>query len=546
MIKKYTLLVLVLAALALLSGCDKKVSAVQEKTEEKTEENVEQNVEQNVDSNLYAAYQIIDDEKLYGYIDTTGAYVVEPSYAYASDYSEGYAITYDGVMYRMIDKNGKIIFENAGVIESVENGAAIFTDSNTYKKGLVGTNGTIIAEPIYQIIENFNSDGTALVSSTMGIFERLDKTGKILQTYALDSKFTSIYETLDGYAAYTHADTFKMGIVSIVDARIVLEPDFNEIINLGDGYFAAKDPTNESFDTMMTPSAIYNSLGKQLSDYQYYDVSPFHEGLASATDDRYTFFIGTDGQKVNTLPSVEGRGSLIKIGTLIKADIDGDLSYLNAEGKTIWKADTTVTLSDHVKVFENRYKPLRLVNIKYPSVTGLKDKAIEATINEKLKVDFTKIRSEEDLLNLSVEDNFSASLIKNLLIIEKNGYDYYSGAAHGMPIRDYYYININTGVSYAFKDLFKQDSDYLNTLSDMIRQQMQKITDGGESMFFPDSFTGLTEFSYFMLNKDSITLYFYPYDIAPYAAGFPEFNIPFADITEFIDKNGDFFKSFNP
>jgi len=338
----------------------------------------------------------------------------------------------------------------------------------------------------------------------------------------------------------------QMGIISIEDSRVVIDPSFNEIIILGEGYFAAKDPTKESFESLSTPSAIMDSKGNKLSDYQYYDVSHYHEGLASATDDQSTFFIGTDGQKINTLPVVAGRGILTKIGALIKADIDGDLSYLDSEGNTIWQADTTIAVSDQIKVVQNSYKPLRLVNIKYPSVTGLKDKTIESTINETLKDYFTLPRSDEDLLNLSVEDVFSASLRENLLIIEKNGYDYYSGAAHGMPIHDYYYIDINTGVAYTFKDLFKEDSDYLNALSMIVTQQIQEQATSEDSMFFPEFFTGLTETTNFQLTENGIIIYFYPYEIAAYAGGFPEFEIPFADITEFLNEKGNFFKSFNP
>jgi hypothetical protein len=40
-------------------------------------------------------------------------------------------------------------------------------------------------------------------------------------------------------------------------------------------------------------------------------------------------------------------------------------------------------------------------------------------------------------------------------------------------------------------------------------------------------------------------IYFYPYEIAAYAAGFPEFEIPFEDLTDYIDTEGAFWKSFH-
>jgi hypothetical protein len=40
-------------------------------------------------------------------------------------------------------------------------------------------------------------------------------------------------------------------------------------------------------------------------------------------------------------------------------------------------------------------------------------------------------------------------------------------------------------------------------------------------------------------------IYFTPYEIAPYAAGFPTFKIPFTQILNIIDEEGEFWKAFN-
>jgi hypothetical protein len=64
-------------------------------------------------------------------------------------------------------------------------------------------------------------------------------------------------------------------------------------------------------------------------------------------------------------------------------------------------------------------------------------------------------------------------------------------------------------------------------------------------MYFPENFHGIAIDQYFKLEKDAISIYFYPYDIAAYAAGFPEFLIPFDDISEYINKTGAFWNAFN-
>jgi len=49
----------------------------------------------------------------------------------------------------------------------------------------------------------------------------------------------------------------------------------------------------------------------------------------------------------------------------------------------------------------------------------------------------------------------------------------------------------------------------------------------------------------FKINNDGLIIYFGEYEIAPYAAGMPSFNIPFSEIMDLIDTEGDFWKSFH-
>ena len=548
-LNKIALIILIFVMLVLTVGCDQSspITNTPEPSAESTTETVTDSSVTEDSNVLYAAYQLIDNQKLYGFIDKNGEFIIEPSYSYVSDFSEGLAIAYDNTIYRVIDTSGQTIFENTGLIEPFKNGAAIFTDLTTYKRGFVDAKGKIIAEPVYNTIENFNSDGTALVSQSDGVFETIDKTGKTINTFQLDNKYSIAYDTKDGFAVFMQptSDLIRIGVLSISENTVIIEPNYNEIINLGEGYFAVKDPANESYDTFVTPAALFDRAGNQLSDYIYYDVSPFHDGLASATDESTTFFIDTTGKKVETLPIIEGRGTLSKIGKIIRADIDGNLSYLDEDGNIIWEGDNTRALTDALEITENIYKPARLILIKYPILTGLKDVEVQSKINETLYEKFAYARSEEYLNNLSVEDSFSARLLGNLLIVSKDGYDYPSGAAHGMPVQEYYHIDLKTGAFYTFKDLFKANSDFSETLTEMIKVIIQKRVDDGDYFLFPESFTELSDDANFVIDEAHLTVYFYPYDIAAYAAGFQYFEIPYAVIADFIDTEGELWKSFN-
>jgi hypothetical protein len=175
----------------------------------------------------------------------------------------------------------------------------------------------------------------------------------------------------------------------------------------------------------------------------------------------------------------------------------------------------------------------------------MEDADVQKQINEQLETIFIESRAnitKEDALTVS--DSFSASLRNNLLIISMSGYDYYAGAAHGMPLQNYYFVDITTGKFYELKDLFKKGSDYKTPINEIISEKMKEDIATGNSMFFEEMFNGISDAQYFYLTEDGVTIYFYPYDIAAYAAGFPEFTVTFDQLKEVIDKDGDFWKAF--
>jgi hypothetical protein len=140
--------------------------------------------------------------------------------------------------------------------------------------------------------------------------------------------------------------------------------------------------------------------------------------------------------------------------------------------------------------------------------------------------------------------DFAVAFFKNRLVeLELTGYNYPFGAAHGMPTMTYVPIDLVSGRIYALKDLFKPGSDYVRVLSDIVGNQIKNNPE--YSYVFPDSFKGISPDQPFYVKENALYLYFAPYEIAPYAAGFPTFRIPFSQIADIIDENGDFWRSFH-
>jgi hypothetical protein len=130
-----------------------------------------------------------------------------------------------------------------------------------------------------------------------------------------------------------------------------------------------------------------------------------------------------------------------------------------------------------------------------------------------------------------------------LLVLELNGYQFYFGAAHGMPTMIYPSIDLVSGSFYELKDLFKPGSNYVNIISDIIAQQIKN--DPQYSYIFPDEYKGIAGDQPFFVKEDALYIYFTPYEIAPYAAGFPTFRIPYTELMSIIDTEGSFWQSFH-
>lgn len=496
-------------------------------------------------SGPYPIHDASSGNDLYGFIDETGSVVIKPAYTRAENFSEGLAVVNQNDICQVINTKGEVIFKSSNYIDSFHNGMAAFTDNKTFLSGYINTKGKVAIKASYDYTGNFGADHTALVSKA-GKFYRINREGKILKTYSL--KTANCYPVPGGdYVTYTDSKTFLTGVKDL-NGKTILKANYSEVTYLGNGLFGVKKklPQEKGYLTNVEPYALFSTSGKQLTSYKYYDLSNYSNHYASYTDSKYTYLIDTKGSKVSSFPRQSGRGTLTVLGNVVQANIDGSLYYLKMDGTLIWKAPEAAKLSSAITVHSVKVKPNKYVTVYYPKLEGLSDLNVQKKINDNLKNLFTADRmtlTEKD--ELMVEDNFSANLLGDLLIIGKTGYDYPFGAAHGTPILLYYFIDTRTGASYQFKDLFKKDSNYIKTLENIVLKKMKEQEKNGESIYFPSGGSYVTENQFFDLSNDTLTIYFDSSSIAPYAAGFPEFKIPLSDIKNIINKDGAFWKSFH-
>ena len=113
-------------------------------------------------------------------------------------------------------------------------------------------------------------------------------------------------------------------------------------------------------------------------------------------------------------------------------------------------------------------------------------------------------------------DNILSILIK---------YYKYAGGAHGYYENVAYNIDIRNGNIITIDNLFKEGSDYKNIINEEIRNQIEELIKLDEQNKGVYEFKSIEDKQKFYIQDDNIVVYFDLYDIAPYAAGIPEFII---------------------
>jgi hypothetical protein len=452
----------------------------------------------------------------YGYIDKDGNEIVNPKFLSADEFVEDRAIIqFENKEYGLINKDGIILITyKYQYVGKLGNGLMVFSDKSTGLLGYINKEGKEIIKPIYNEANRFK-DGIAVVSFDEGLYGAIDLNGKY-----------------------------------------VYDPIYSEIHQLGESRVALGMPLSEGNGRRSSIYAIGDNIGNRLTNFNYLSVGNYDGEVAYASDKLNTFFIDKNGNINKNLPIVRGSGELIVKDNIIFANIDFSPYYLKKSGKVIYKPNDIIVLSDNYSVKKVKYKPNINYLIYYPEVNGVAKKKIKMEINVKLKqMSYFKTSFEEgtkspveissdDVLNYNYYGNFLVIFFKkNLLVLDITGYYYRFGAAHGMPSKKTPCIDLRRGEFYNLRDLFMAGVYWTSELNEIIENMIN--TNPQYEYIFKESFKGIAVDQDFYIDDNNLYIYFPPYEIGPYAAGFVTFKIPFAQIEGMINKKGNFYKAFN-
>ncbi|WP_372632060.1 stalk domain-containing protein [Cohnella sp.] len=175
------------------------------------------------------------------------------------------------------------------------------------------------------------------------------------------------------------------------------------------------------------------------------------------------------------------------------------------------------------------------IAVHYPRITGYANEEVQKKINETLKKD---AELNVDLARQSLDgalgegsESYEVSF-KGTYTVTYNeqdklslyvDYHIYTGGAHGTTARVTYTFDLKTGKQLTLTDVTGGNSKYVSIINGHIQNQIKAR---GIGLLNP--FRTIEPDRDFFLKHNGVVVYFTQYEYTPYAAGMPEFEVPFS------------------
>jgi hypothetical protein len=297
---------------------------------------------------------------------------------------------------------------------------------------------------------------------------------------------------------------YKVDWTAATNAAVISDGDFKAELSLGNGAFTVS-------------GGLYGNMGLFVLDGRTYVKTSFFEalGLKSLVKTEYS-----EADDANHLAIYVDRA---------KYGISALTFYYNVR----------VDDDDHAVTAE----------LAVPQFSELTDKVFQTALNKEFSDRLDAAREEtlaayEEIKDFAASEGSAYSYASDLgytvdrtddfLTLTLDGY-VYSGGAHGLPLRDTYVINLAESKRYALKDLFKTGADYERLLIAELNKLRAADSEKYEAIdkIDADNFKYLGGYGFY-LTDDALVIYFQPYEVGPYAAGFVEFAVPLAALKEYL------------
>ena len=290
----------------------------------------------------------------WGYIDTTGAVVIEPQFWYTADpgygasgFSEGLALVFVGRKGGFIDTTG------AWVLEPQWQGARDFRDGMalTFRRGdasvrFIDRTGALVMTPSGELYEGIFSEGLA-AASRGGKWGFIDTTG----AWAIPPRDPEPSEFHDGRALSCRGEIGDGRRCGYIDktGRLVIPRIYQKALPFSEGLAAVTPAANNEYTLGGRRVGYIDTSGTWVIKPAYRDdADPFSEGLAFAEDSKTkeSGYIDRSGKTVFEIPGMQGGEFSQGLATTFDV-VDGrnEMGYVASDGTIIVPSRFAVALT---------------------------------------------------------------------------------------------------------------------------------------------------------------------------------------------------------
>lgn len=184
---------------------------------------------------------------------------------------------------------------------------------------------------------------------------------------------------------------------------------------------------------------------------------------------------------------------------------------------------------------EGRAARLKQAGTTYPKVVNLSS-SVRDRINREIKEAAYQAVPDYDPGTSVVEAQSSYNTgvnMNGILSLRFQDYFYPEMAAHGVTQVSSVTLDLYTGRTYRFSELFLRGSNYQARIDGIIQTQIN-----AQQIPMLKPFEGVGPNEQYYLTPDSLVIYYQPYVYTPGAYGVLEFRIPYNQIVEIIDPRG--------
>lgn len=177
--------------------------------------------------------------------------------------------------------------------------------------------------------------------------------------------------------------------------------------------------------------------------------------------------------------------------------------------------------------------------IYYPQVIGLQNMHVQQSINQTIYQLMQTLALQQyqqqgtDAFTEMIGTFEIKTNERNILSLSLANYAIAYQHANGLTIMKSLTFDIESGINYKLKDLFKPNSNYVDVLSKIVQKQIKE-----RDIQILGDFTGISPNQDFYIADKALVLYFQPIEITPHYIGFPMFPISVFAVQDVIDENG--------